>query len=111
MPFPTRLGRLRPMRLHLLDVEYVKVQIALGRGFAFPARISNCCTNVLGVPAGGLELFECHFYLHQRAPLPFRCMECRAIGPKLSTLPWPTREATHTISKVMKHERSGARAA
>jgi hypothetical protein len=60
--FPCAFGRVRPMRPHLLYVEFAKVQIAPGRGFAVPARISNCCTNVLGVVAGGLELFECQSY-------------------------------------------------
>src|SRR5262249_58033763 len=94
------------MRLHLLDVEYVKVQIPLGRGFAFPARISNCCTNVLGVPAGGLGLFECQFYLHQRAPFPFPCMECRAICPKLSNPSWPLKEPPTKFPKSLSNSHS-----
>jgi hypothetical protein len=38
MPLALRLGRVGPMRLHLLDVEGFEIQIA-GDGFAFPTGV------------------------------------------------------------------------
>jgi hypothetical protein len=60
MPLPRRAGLLRPMRLHLFDVQSTEVDKSFTGRLTLPAAIGEHCAKIIRPSFAGLKLFEVH---------------------------------------------------